>query len=111
MANVMKVKTRTEMAIGNKLAYLYAIELVDGTSGAVVPATLKQTDECTAIFVGVAPYGAVIFTTENTATTDVLKLTAHPLHDSGTSNDVSVSISASGLIALDVGDTVVTDQL
>ena len=111
MANVIKVASKSVCKVGDgKVAYLYGMELADSSTDVVTPATFLQTDECVQIFVGVTEYGAVIFSTENTKTTDVLKLTAHPIHDSGTSNDVSVSISASGFIALGVGDTVTSDQ-
>lgn len=111
MANVIKVVSKTASKVaGGETAYAYGLELADSSTGVVVPADFLQTDECTQIFVGVTKYGAVIFCSENTESSDVLKLTAHPKHVAGTDSDVSVSISASGMINLDVGDTVVTDQ-
>lgn len=111
MANVIKVVSKSFAKVeDSKIAYAYGLDLVDNSTGVVVPSNFLQTDACTAAFVGVTKYGSVIFSTENTSSDDVLSITAHPIAVSGSGSDVTVAISVSGLIALGVGDTVTTDQ-
>ena len=108
MANkiYLVTKSSSEVIINGgykKYSYVLGVELRDGTSGAVVPAKFLQTDECTAAFVGVMPYGGIIFSTMNTDDTDSLKITAHPLSEADSTNDVTVTITAAALAAIAVG--------
>ena len=97
--SVSEIVTNTR----KEYSYVMGVELRDGTSGAVVPAKFLQTDECTAAFVGVTPYGGIFLTTANTSDSDSLKVTAHPLAEAGSTNDVTVTIDADDLMAIAVG--------
>lgn len=90
-------------------SYVLGMELRDSSTGAVIPATFKQTDECTEAFVGVLPYGGVIFSdayTSMSGTVDELKIECVPLGDDGT-NKVSETIDADDLVGIAVGSRVV----
>lgn len=118
MANkiYLVTKSSSEVIINGgykKYSYVLGVELRDGTSGAVVPAKFLQTDECTAAFVGVMPYGGIVFSDMNTDTGvsgDELKITAHPLSEADSTHDVTVTIKAGQLAAIAVGAEVVAPQ-
>lgn len=111
MANYiyLKQKVQLQLVAGSsaKYAYLFEVELKDSSTGALVPADFLQTDNCTAAFVAVTPYGAIMATDVNTAGTDSLKITAHPKHVAGTSSDVTETLTFTQLKAITVGSRVV----
>lgn len=90
-------------------SYVLGMELRDSSTGAVVPATFLQTDECTEAFVGVLPYGGVVFSSAYTSmsgSVDELKISALPLGDDGT-HKVTETIDADDLVGIAVGSRVV----
>ena len=107
MANKIYLVSKSTAEIitnnGKKYSHVMGVELRDGTSGAVVPAKFLQTDECTAAFVAVMPYGGVMFSDMNTDTSDEIKITAHPLSEADATNDVTVTLDVSDLIDVAVG--------
>lgn len=115
MANKIYLVSKSASEIvtntGMEYAYVMGVELRDGTSGAVVPAKFLQTDECVAAFVGVMPYGGLMLTTVNTDTSDEIVITAHPLSEADSTNDVSVTLAVSALLDIEVGEEVAAPNL
>ena len=110
MANYIYLKQKVELQLvagsSAKYAHLFEVELKDSSTGALVPADFLQTNECTAAFVAVTPYGAILATDVNTAGTDSLKITAHPKHVAGTSSDVTETLTYTQLKGVSVGSRV-----
>lgn len=110
MANYiyLKQKVQLQLVAGSsaKYAYLFEVELKDSSTGALIPADFLQTDNCTAAFVAVTPYGAIMATDVNTAGTDSLIIKAHPKHAADSSTDVSETLTFTQLKAVSVGSRV-----
>lgn len=112
MANKIYLVSKSSSEVitntGKEYVYTLGLELRDSESDAVVPAKFLQTDECVAAFVGITPYGGVLLSTVNTDTTDSIKITAHPLSESDSTNDVTVTIDVADLLDVEVGEEVET---
>lgn len=112
MANAIILESKQEMTIptanGDKVVYALGMQLYSAASnGHPVNAKFLQTDECVEAFVGVYPFGGLVFSTAVTATTDDLVITAIPV--GGSSSDAtSASLTVAQLLALDIGDEVKT---
>lgn len=90
-------------ASGNKEVWCFGMQLYTAVGGKVIPAKFVQTDECVEAFVGVYPFGGVVFSTASTAGTASLKITAKPLDGSAAT---TVTITANALKAIAIGAAV-----
>lgn len=90
-------------ASGDKEVWCFGMQLYTAVGGTPIPAKFLQTDECVEAFVGVYPFGGVVFSTATTQGTDSLKITAQPLDGSAAT---TVTITANALKAIAIGAAV-----
>ena len=106
MSNVIRVLSKQEMAFtpatDSKKSYCVGLGLVDSSTAIPVLAHFLQTDSATSGFVGVKPYGGLVFNDKDCGMSDIVTLKARPNGTTG-SSDVSITTTLSAIMATDIG--------
>ena len=115
MSNVIRVVTKNQMEVAPASSpvnmYVLGLALVDSSTLKEIPAKFLQTDSATSGYVGILPYGGVVFNSHDAGMTDIVTITAHPLGVSGSGSDVSVNVTLSALVAASVGSNLSSSSM
>lgn len=115
MSNVIRVVSKNQMEVAPASSpvnmYVLGLALVDSSTLVEIPSKFLQTDSATSGFVGVLPYGGVVFNSHDAGISDIVTITAHPLGVSGSGSDVSVNITLSDLVAKSVGSNLSSSSM
>lgn len=103
MSNVIRVISKQEMANGtaadSSKVCCVGLALVDSSNSAPVQAQFLQTASAVAGMVGITPYGGLVFNTVNSGMSDIITVTAHPLAESDSTNDISITTTLTAIMA------------